>query len=543
MYSDGKRVLKKRRGTTEDIIREVFATFNDEWRQCAEIAPTLRGATEYDTCRNIFDYILQNVEYIEDPSGEQNVKTPGRLKRDGFGDCKSMAIMAASCCKCLGIPCVFRFVAFGTKNVTHVYVVTASGIIIDPVERVDGKPRFNYAGQYTKKIDMETTTIYRLSGIGASADVYEVWMNGTCFVDNTLALNWLYSEIDMLMALLALDENNVETLNACDRAVVALKLYEKATGSEVMLRRSANILQSMADQGYFADNSVDDESRAAHLQQIVDHALDALLAADDVQADGPVRQWFDTNVTEKDYNDVLAEVKAAYKDYVRNDAEVSGIGAANANMNDLCSKVQQSAPYFVYYFLSNDFIKKFDTKGVRKLKQKRSIEQRLYTSWVQQFVKCGVSSKTCANWLYAGFIKKYKCTPEQMVLNSIKSGKELAKVGGGVTLTVAAVVEIIIAVVTAVIKAIVEIIKAAINKKYESIENYPQGAASNDDFAGVTAGDINTANSMLGGNDSDSSKSPFSVGSGDTTTLMVVAAVGLAAVMLMTSRNSNDNGK
>lgn len=528
MYSDGKKILKKRRGNTDDIIREVFETFNDTWQQCAEVAPTLRGADEYETCRNIFDYIIRYVEYIEDPAGEQNVKTPGRLRRDGFGDCKSMAIMAASFCRCLGIDCLFRFVAFGTENVTHVYVVTAGGVIIDPVERVDGKPKFDYAGNYTKKIDMETTSIYRLSGIGASTEIYEVWMNGTCFVDNTLALNFLYSEIDLLMALLLIDENSVETLNACDRAVVALKLYEKATGSQTMLHRSANILQYMADNGMFSDNSVDDDSRAEHLQQTIDTALDMLLSADDVQADGAVRLWFDTNVTEQDYNEVMAEVRTAYKEYVQAD----GIGAT-VNMNDLCTKVQESAPYFLYYFLSNDFIKKFDAKGVRKLKQKRSIEQRMYTSWVEQFVKLGVSSKTCANWLYAGFVKRYKCTPEEMVLNSIRTGRKPQV--GAATLTAAAVA-IITTVITAVISAIVEIIKAALDKKYTSIENYPSGIAADDDFTGVTAGDITTANEMLGIDGSGLN------GSNDTSTsLLMVAAVGVVALLM--SSKSNENGK
>ena len=532
MYSDGKKRLKKKRGNTDDIIREVFATFNDTWQQCAEIAPMLRGATEYETCRNIFDYIIRNVEYIEDPDGVQNVKTPGRLKRDGFGDCKSMAIMAASCCKCLNIPCVFRFVAFGTPNVTHVYVVTESGIIIDPVERVDGKPKFNYASRFTKNIDMNTTSIYRLSGIGASTDIYEVWMNGTCFVDNTFALNYLFSEIDMLMALLVLDENNIETLNACDRAVVALKLYEQATGSSTMLNRAANILQAMNNAGKFNENSVDDESRAAHLQSVINYALDRLLAADGVQAAGPVNEWFTENITKQDYNSVTAEIKENYKNYIAEQQKVSGIGAVNKN--ELCQKVQESAGYYCYYFLSNDFIKKFDTKGVLKLKQKRSIEQRLYTSWVQQFVKAGVDSKTCANWLYAGYVKKYKCTPEQMVLNSIVKGGK-AKVGA-ISATVAS---IIIAVVCAVIEAITKIIQTCIEKKYQSIENYPSGAATEDDFSGVSSTDVSTANGMLGNNDysnEDGSGNGSGNGSGinlDSNTIMLVAAAGLAAVLLM----------
>lgn len=526
MYSNGKNTLVNAHGDTDDIIREVFATFNDEWRQCYEVAPYLKGDTEIDTCRNIFNFVLYNVAYKEDPAGQQLVKTPGRLYNDGVGDCKSMAIMAASCCRCLDIPCIFRFVAFGTENVTHVYVVTKSGIIIDPVERVNGKPKFNYAGDFTKKIDMETTSIYRLSGIGASTDVYEVWMNGTCFIDNTFALNYLYSEIDMLFALLSLNENDIETLNACDRVVVALKLYEKATGSPAMLNRAANILQRMQDEGKLYDGSVDDESRAAHLQEIIDYALDKLTAADDIQADGAVNDWFTTNISEQDFNNVSAEIKSAYKSYVAQNSEVSGIGAVN--QNELCTKVQESAGYFLYYFLSNDFIEKYDKQSTLQLRKKRSVEQRVYTGWVKEFVSAGISRETVNNWLYAGFVKKYGETPEEMVLISIQKYGGSAKVGDPITLTAAAVTEIIIAVVSAVISAIVAIITACINAKYTSIENYPSATPSEDDFGGFTSSDTEKAKSEYEGGSSGLSL--------DSTSTILIAAVGITALMLFSSK-------
>lgn len=525
MYSDGKNKLVNSHGDTADIIREVLATFNDEWRQCYEVAPFLKAETEFETCKNIFNFVLGNISYKEDPAGKQWVKTPGRLFKDGVGDCKSMAIMVASCCRCLNIPCIFRFVAFGTENVTHVYVVTKSGIIIDPVERVNGKPKFNYAGDFTKKIDMETTSIYRLSGIGASTDVYEVWMNGTCFIDNTFALNYLYSEIDVLFALLNLNENDIETLNTCDRVVVALKLYEKATGSPAMLKRAANILQQMQDAGKFYDGSVDDESRAAHLQSIIDYAVDKLIAADAVQANGAVNDWFTTNIAEQDFNNVSAEIKSAYKSYVAQNSEISGIGAVN--QNELCTKVQESAGYFLYFFLTNEFIDKYDKQSTLQLRKKRSIEQRVYTGWVKEFTSAGISKETVNNWLYAGFVKKYGETPEEMVLVSIQKFGGSAKVGDPIALSAAAVTEIIIAVVTAVISAIVAIITACINTKYTSIENYPSATPSEDDFGGFTSAD------------KDAARNEYDGGSGlnlDSTSTILIAAVGITALMLFSSK-------
>ncbi|MGC3979043.1 MAG: hypothetical protein QM751_12955 [Paludibacteraceae bacterium] len=97
----------------------------------------------------------------------QWIKTPARLYVDGFGDCKSMALFACSCLRCLGIRHYFRFVSFNReKEATHVYAVAidmrGNEIYIDPVVR---PIRFNYQEKYTYKVDMNGTQIYKLAGI------------------------------------------------------------------------------------------------------------------------------------------------------------------------------------------------------------------------------------------------------------------------------------------------------------------------------------------------------------------------------------------
>ena len=79
---------------------------------------------------------------------------------DKCGDCKSYTMFIACCLHCLGIPCKVRFVNFdGGSQWTHVYAVaideTGNEIIMDACELNDeGKPYYDYARRYSKKLDI-----------------------------------------------------------------------------------------------------------------------------------------------------------------------------------------------------------------------------------------------------------------------------------------------------------------------------------------------------------------------------------------------------
>ena len=216
MRAENKKIFKKA-GITDDIITQVIKTFRNDYLQCADLAKELKGKNTYETSENIFNYIIANVEYVPDPMGVQWIKTPARLLADGKGDCKSMAIFTASCLRCLGIDAHFRFVSFNKNKIpTHVYIVTLDGTIIDPVERVEGKPKFNYAQAFTSKIEiMNTTNIYELRGIGNVNDIYDVWTGDRSFLDNSVAENYLFSELEFCLSYLSADPTP-ELFNNCD---------------------------------------------------------------------------------------------------------------------------------------------------------------------------------------------------------------------------------------------------------------------------------------------------------------------------------------
>lgn len=171
MQSDGKKEFYKQ-GYTMDIVKACILQWRDYWKQCADFSVEHRGVDIRSTCENLFNFIVTNIRYEEDPKGKQWVKSPARLLSDKIGDCKSFSIFIASCLDCLGINVVMRFVSYdNTKEYSHVYPVAFdennNPIIIDTVAMIQKGVVFDNEIKFKHKIDMNRSTeISRLSGIG-----------------------------------------------------------------------------------------------------------------------------------------------------------------------------------------------------------------------------------------------------------------------------------------------------------------------------------------------------------------------------------------
>lgn len=160
MISDGKNKLLKI-GLNPDVItcfQRVYEQYKD---QPIEIVEELQTNDTIDfKCQSVYDHMCKYVYYKIDKDGDQFIKTPARLIRDGFGDCKSFTMFVACCLHCLGIPFIVRFVNFdGTDQYTHVYPVAideaGQEIIMDMCETSkEGIPYYGYARPYKKKKDL-----------------------------------------------------------------------------------------------------------------------------------------------------------------------------------------------------------------------------------------------------------------------------------------------------------------------------------------------------------------------------------------------------
>lgn len=147
---------------TSDIIKEILSTYNTSKTQTKEFSKYVQDDNILETCKNIWNFIKDNIPYKEDPLFYQYIKTPSATWALKIADCKSYSIFIASLLYNLKIPFKFRFTSYSeNKNITHVYIVVPTKeneIIIDCV-----LPQFNTEKQYKFKKDY-MTGIYKVSG-------------------------------------------------------------------------------------------------------------------------------------------------------------------------------------------------------------------------------------------------------------------------------------------------------------------------------------------------------------------------------------------
>lgn len=147
---------------TQDIIKQMQAAHYDNSAYAKKIAYKFKGGTVKQTCKNIFNWLKNNIEYKIEPASMQTTKSLQRLVSDGYGDCKHYSGFFAAVLTSLGIKHHYRFASYSSSNTpTHVYVV-AYDENNRPVYCDAVLDTFNTQKSYKSKIDK-----YMLAHLGS----------------------------------------------------------------------------------------------------------------------------------------------------------------------------------------------------------------------------------------------------------------------------------------------------------------------------------------------------------------------------------------
>jgi hypothetical protein len=126
-------------GTTENIIEVVLMADKEAAKErfLKRFAESLRGKTDFDTCRNVWRFVRQEIPYKGDKLGYERIKLPNKTIHDaakGIGtDCKSMSVLGNDLLRELGIGSKYRFISQNsTAKATHVYsmALLKNGLIV-----------------------------------------------------------------------------------------------------------------------------------------------------------------------------------------------------------------------------------------------------------------------------------------------------------------------------------------------------------------------------------------------------------------------------
>lgn len=206
-----KRRREDTRGETGDIIKMILLEDTENGEDATKAAPLFRGSTVEETCHNIWKWIRKEVRYKKDPDGWEKVKGPAETVADGYGDCKSMSILASSILKNLGIDHAYRFAGYHKdKDVSHVYIwLPDYKICLDATYHT-----FNSEVPYKFKKDHMATKISRISGapayIGQASDIpMNEWADRGKEVPRARKIDYSGITDGELTALLMLEQLNI----------------------------------------------------------------------------------------------------------------------------------------------------------------------------------------------------------------------------------------------------------------------------------------------------------------------------------------------
>jgi hypothetical protein len=138
---------------TSDIIKQMQKAHYDNSAFAKKIAYKFKGSTVKQTCRNIFNWLKENIEYRIEPAHLQTTKSLQRLVSDGYGDCKHYSGFFAAILSALNIKHHYRFTSYNNSTTpTHVYVV-AYDENNQPIYCDAVLESFNTQKNFTHKID------------------------------------------------------------------------------------------------------------------------------------------------------------------------------------------------------------------------------------------------------------------------------------------------------------------------------------------------------------------------------------------------------
>ena len=441
-------------GNTSDIIRVVMMAYDIENDpQISVLARKLQGINNLETGRNIWQYLLNNVNYRADV-GKQEIKSPARLINDRVGDCKSYSLFTAVILRFLGIPHVFRFVSYDTrKEATHVYVViTTDCIIIDAVATVQAGQPFNTELKYTYHCDMadKGTKIAYLAGLPGmskfrlrqkkvrvgstlpehSSERYQLWIGDENERGITPGKHYLYARFDLMLEMLNISTSKKEEAYYFDQMDITAALlysYNYCNGVCKEIKRMAYIIAGMVTDGNFTSPEINEDVRADRLDMLLDELK--YRYDNDIRPTAYDKDTFDMFMTEVYPYNVIQ----------------SGIGSS-IDSYQLAGEIKKAGIYYIYTFIPDS--EKSTHPAIVGDKRGKQQETFNWMSSVNTIQTPGAMSLS----IRSGIVARTGMTPEQY-LAALKNGKQ-PDVAIGEPLTIILTVISIIGGLIAIFKAL-----------------------------------------------------------------------------------------
>lgn len=313
---------------------------------------------------------------------------------------------------------------------------------------------------------MNNLNIYKVSGlvkVGYTGRV-NYWTAGTTDMDNTIAMNYVLSELNLLNAELNVTEDKsaqIELMNQMDLYTVILEGLFIAKDSQVYeVQTIGNVISSMVATNTFDCATDNLTTRANNLDAIITQFVNKLNnIPDNLQTDADFDIWFAENITADNYNSVPEAVKENY-------AKVAKVGAT---VNDITTKTLEAAPAFLYLFMTDKQL-----SACNNTIKKRYNQEVKNWQWETKVLRGYMTDTALLNQYRCGIINHYGKTPEKVIaelfaLNEKQGG---GKVGEPMSATaIITMVATILSILISLVYLILDVYKIS----YTADDDYKEG--------------------------------------------------------------------
>lgn len=284
--------------------------------------------------------------------------------------------------------------------------------------------------------------IYKISGIGAIRDngKYRVWTADTVEPTNTVAFNYLLSEVNVLCAESDVTKDPVkeaEILNNVDLMIVCLEglTFYQTDPEKYPLDFVGAVVSEMVAEGKFVADFTDDVQRANNLDVLIaefeSRLSDTLTGMTDVN----FNNWWTDRIVAYDYNYTTPEQLNRYNRIIeQNKTENAKINEKTGRTTD--GKPESEAEYltdagvsFLYLFIPDAEVKKYNST----IQYRRRIEIDKNRKFVLAYTSNNYNQYVVDNYLRLGIINDYGMTPEEKLQQVLENGGAISggKISGG----------------------------------------------------------------------------------------------------------------
>ena len=168
--AEGNNSTIRKNANVYHTVAFIPKVVNETLDQTKQLAEQLKANSTYESCKNIWHFVYEHINYKKDATGYEQIRSPARAWHDRFTgvDCDCYSVFISSILSNLGIPHTLRITKYHRDYFQHIYpVVPFQGgyITMDCVTN-----QFNYEVPFSEKKDYPMDLQY-LSGFDDGLEV------------------------------------------------------------------------------------------------------------------------------------------------------------------------------------------------------------------------------------------------------------------------------------------------------------------------------------------------------------------------------------